>query len=177
MGDRLTAIEARAETATGGERWTLAKQDVPWLIAQLREVGARAEEEHAWRVHFEAIHDGCEHLQTQLRERDAEIAEMRAGGWASLDAARETVARRVASLRNLCDGWLDGKGVAPDPETLDWLEKTLPHWIAGGMPAPYLYPTEEGLVRAEWLVGADGMDASAEFHACDVRGPLRVAQR
>lgn len=94
---------------------------------------------------------------------------------ALVDALPDGLAHNIADLRALSDGWLDGAGLAPDRETLDWLRKTLPRWTAAGMPMPRLYPTEDGFVRAEWPVGADGIDASAEFHACVVRSVVKGA--
>lgn len=53
-------------------------------------------------------------------------------------------------LRGLRTGWLDGEGEAPDPEGLTWLEGWLRNQVAQGLPTPYLYPTPEGGVSAEW---------------------------
>lgn len=141
-----------------------AGDDVPM---RERHVSARYVDDVAWLV-------------AQVRERDAEIARLRAELATVTGALRDPrmpagLARNIADLRALSDGWLDGGGEAPDGETLDWLEKTLPRWVVGGMPVPLLFPTEDGFVRAEWPVGADGIDASAEFHACVVRAPMKEA--
>lgn len=70
-------------------------------------------------------------------------------------ALRETpttpVVEQLRDLRALKDGWHDGEGVAPKPEVIDgaadvlsFLEETF------SVPLPFLYPTFDGAVRAEW---------------------------
>lgn len=110
---------------------------------------------------FDSASDAVAWLREQLAGVEAALA----------GPVSDRLARNIADLRALSDGWLDGDGLAPDRETLDWLGKTMPRWVAGGVPVPVLCPTEDGFVRAEWPVGADGVDASAEFHACVVRAP------
>lgn len=59
---------------------------------------------------------------------------------------------RLAQFAALEDGWLDGKGKAPDKEKLDWLAKAFESDFDSDLPLPYLYPTAEGGVQAEWSV-------------------------
>ena len=59
---------------------------------------------------------------------------------------------RLAQFAVLQDGWLDGKGKAPDKEKLDWLAKAFESDFDSDLPLPYLYPTAEGGVQAEWSV-------------------------
>ncbi len=60
------------------------------------------------------------------------------------------VRARLTELKALRTGWLDGVGVAPHPEGLDWLAGAFDrHWMSD-LPRPCLYPTAEGGVRAEW---------------------------
>jgi hypothetical protein len=67
-------------------------------------------------------------------------------------AALETldIQARLNELSYLKSGWLEGKGVAPSKEGLFWLAKSFEHYFPEGLPLPYLYPTEEGGIRAEW---------------------------
>lgn len=60
------------------------------------------------------------------------------------------VPARLAELRFLKDGWLDGKGVAPSPAGLDWLAASFRDHFPDELPLPFLYPTAEGGVQAEW---------------------------
>lgn len=53
-------------------------------------------------------------------------------------------------MRNMDDGWLEGGGVAPSADGLDWLAETLESNLGEDSPRPYLYPTEDGGVQAEW---------------------------
>ena len=60
---------------------------------------------------------------------------------------------QLDELRHLENGWFDGDGLAPSLEGLDWLttQFTADHYDA--LPRPYIFPTPQGCVRAEWSVG------------------------
>ena len=60
------------------------------------------------------------------------------------------VRRRIGELRQLPEGWLDGKGLAPDPQGLTWLAEQFDAFDSARLPRPYLFPTPEGGVLAEW---------------------------
>lgn len=60
------------------------------------------------------------------------------------------VAARLGELRTLKDGWLDGAGKAPPPGGLDWLADTFQSQFRTELPLPYLYPTPQGGIQAEW---------------------------
>ncbi len=62
------------------------------------------------------------------------------------------IGARVDELKLLRDGWLDGKGRAPTHADLDWLVNMLGSHFSDDTPLPYLYPTIEGDVRAEWPI-------------------------
>jgi hypothetical protein len=66
----------------------------------------------------------------------------------------ESIANDLMKMWNLSDGWLDGEGLAPSHDGLNWLLKrffsSYPHKI----PAPYLCPIEQGGVCAEWVCGS-----------------------
>jgi hypothetical protein len=57
---------------------------------------------------------------------------------------------RLTELRTLKDGWLEGEGLAPDPAGLDWLAGMFEKCFPDDDPVPYIYPTPEGMVQAEW---------------------------
>ena len=57
---------------------------------------------------------------------------------------------RIEELKSLSAGWLDGKGVPPDHAGLDWLLASVERVDTSEIPAPYLFPTPEGRVLAEW---------------------------
>lgn len=61
------------------------------------------------------------------------------------------VNEQVASLRALGAGWCDGEGTSFDQAALDWVAKLLRGVVEGfELATPYVYPTPEGRVRAEW---------------------------
>jgi hypothetical protein len=47
---------------------------------------------------------------------------------------------------------LDGKGKAPAKEKLEWLAEAFESDFDSDLPLPYLYPTADGGVQAEWNV-------------------------
>ncbi|HXR40166.1 MAG TPA: hypothetical protein VN776_13795 [Terracidiphilus sp.] len=60
------------------------------------------------------------------------------------------IALRLEELAKLSDGWLNGAGRAPAKERLDWLANAFDLFFDSDMPLPYLYPTAEGGIQAEW---------------------------
>jgi hypothetical protein len=61
------------------------------------------------------------------------------------------VEAQVDSLRALPAGWYDASSPAYEVSSLDWLTKLLTGLLDGfQLPRPYIYPTPEGLARAEW---------------------------
>jgi hypothetical protein len=60
---------------------------------------------------------------------------------------------RLEELAQLQDGWLDGKGRAPNRAALLQLAQAFEDHYAVELPLPYLYPTAEGGVQAEWTLG------------------------
>ena len=64
------------------------------------------------------------------------------------------VTLRLEALAALRDGWLDGKGLAPNHTGMDWLATTFEDNFDTSLVLPYLYPTPEGGIQAEWSLGA-----------------------
>ncbi|HTU92122.1 MAG TPA: hypothetical protein VMF69_18715 [Gemmataceae bacterium] len=60
------------------------------------------------------------------------------------------IAARIDEFKLLKAGWLDGKGVAPDHDGLDWLSEAFDRRYPDDLSLPYLFPTPEGCVLAEW---------------------------
>lgn len=61
---------------------------------------------------------------------------------------------RLEELSQLQDGWLDGKGRALDRASLTRLAQAFDERFGLDLPLPYLYPTPEGGVQAEWTLGS-----------------------
>ncbi|MCE5223424.1 hypothetical protein LLG10_04450 [bacterium] len=57
---------------------------------------------------------------------------------------------QLEQLSLLKDGWLDGKGIAPDSSLLNWLTSEFNSNYETSLPLPYFYPTPEGGIQAEW---------------------------
>lgn len=103
----------------------------------------------------------------------------------ALSHARDLdISYRLAELRELKDGWLDGKGKAPASEGLDWLSSAFATRYPRGSILPYLYPTAEGDVLAEWTLGdweasleIDLASHSAEWHALDVQSGREASRK
>jgi hypothetical protein len=60
------------------------------------------------------------------------------------------VAVRIDELRLLKNGWLNGEGIAPTHDGLNWLVGAFDRHFPDELPLPHLYPTAECGVRAEW---------------------------
>lgn len=70
---------------------------------------------------------------------------------------------QIAGMRHLEDGWADGMqsaetwgrgyGKALSAEGLDWIAGQFDLHYAQILPRPYLYPTPEGGIQAEWSIG------------------------
>ena len=60
---------------------------------------------------------------------------------------------RLDELRLLKDGWLEGRGVAPSVDGLQWLAVAFDRHYPEDLALPFLYPTEAGDIRAEWSLG------------------------
>lgn len=71
------------------------------------------------------------------------------------------IERRLAVLARLPEGWLDGTGASIDKQALAWIAEVLKRAEADGLQRPYLYPTPEGMVQAEWSF--PGAEVSALF--------------
>jgi hypothetical protein len=65
----------------------------------------------------------------------------------------EALDNRIAELRELQHGWLDGDGAPPASVALQRASAMLPELLTLDAPHPHLYPTPEGGVQAEWAVG------------------------
>lgn len=60
---------------------------------------------------------------------------------------------RLEQIATLKDGWLDGQGHAPASDKLEWLGNAFDSNFDADLPLPYLYPTAEGGIQAEWSLG------------------------
>jgi len=73
---------------------------------------------------------------------------------------------RLEELSELSPGWLDGDGKSIPADCIAWVGSALSKMVTDwGVPAPYLFPTPEGSIEAEWNGGA--WQLSARFDASD----------
>ena len=89
------------------------------------------------------------------RFEDGEMPLESLGGLAAQDPL--DVSARLEEFKGMKDGWFEGEGVAPSPDGLDWLASEFEQQYVGDAPPPYLYPTIDGGVRAEWSLGANAI--------------------
>src|SRR3990167_8802911 len=62
------------------------------------------------------------------------------------------ISARLDELRQLKDGWFEGKGLAPKQDGLDWLTDVFEKYYPDDLSLPYIYPTAEGNIQAEWSI-------------------------
>ncbi len=102
-----------------------------------------------FQVHVEATWDAPPSANEGGETRPARRAEQAPARPAA--GCPTAIDEQIGSLRALVPGWYDGTGAAYAKEALDWLAKLLKGLVEGfRLPTPYLYPTPEGLARAEW---------------------------
>ena len=82
---------------------------------------------------------------------------------------------QLGELREMEDGWLDGEGVAPSQELLDWLSERFDRWYQDDLALPHVYPTVDGGVQAEWSISLREISLSVDpasregaWHALDM---------
>jgi hypothetical protein len=75
------------------------------------------------------------------------------------------ISARLDELRELKDGWFEGKGVAPSPDGLNWLAALFDRVFPDDLPLPYLYPTAEGGIQAEWSISSKELSLEVDLSA------------
>lgn len=111
--------------------------------------------------HLEQILDAFQGYQSGVRVAIEGIGRYdRRGKLTGLESVEEItlldsmdVASRLDEFRILKNGWFEGKGQPPKPEGLDWLTERFEICYSDELPLPFLYPTAEGGVQAEWSLG------------------------
>jgi hypothetical protein len=72
---------------------------------------------------------------------------------------------RLDDLILMQDGWLDGEGIAPDPNGIRWLADLWPIEMASDLDDPFAYPTPEGDLLLEWSFGRWEVSATIDLQA------------
>lgn len=88
------------------------------------------------------------------------------------------LAKRFAEISVLNDGWFDGKGTKFLEEFLAEVQVFLGQVLSKSeLPAPFIYPSPDGPIEAEWSFGSWEISASISsdnakllFHATDISG-------
>ncbi|MEK6833261.1 MAG: hypothetical protein AABY32_04385 [Nanoarchaeota archaeon] len=57
---------------------------------------------------------------------------------------------RLEELKKMKTGWLEGRGVVPKKEDIDWLYQQLEKYYSSDIPTPLIYPTYAGGVEFDW---------------------------
>lgn len=83
---------------------------------------------------------------------------------------------RFEELTLINNGWLNGKGKALDKDEVKRFNESFYSFYDGSLPLPYLYPTAEGGLQAEWLIKdwdisleIELTNLSAELHALNLQ--------
>ena len=93
------------------------------------------------------------------------------------------LAARIDELKLLADGWLDGRGRAPDPGGLDWARELLETHLPDQLQLPHLYPTPDGGIQAEWSLRGteisldlDLEEQSGDWHEFDPTSGAEITE-
>lgn len=81
------------------------------------------------------------------------------------------VPARLEEFESLKNGWIEGRGIAPSKEGLQWLAHEFSKRFPDDLPLPYTYPTSSGGVFFEWYtenceisLEVDIVNRIGEFH-------------
>jgi hypothetical protein len=127
--------------------------------AQAREFGGRSR--HQVTVRGIATFDSWDKLQKVIAVESLEI---------QLDYQ---LSARFDALLALTDGWLDGKGIAPDKMKLGEVAERMAGHYPEQLPLPVIAPTPEGNLLLEW--DAPG-DPSVDFDLASMRAAFHAFQ-
>ena len=82
---------------------------------------------------------------------------------------------QLDKLRSLENGWLDGGGIVPVKEGLNWLSDYFKICYPKDLPVPCIYPTPEGGIQIEWTLNdyeisldVDLNNYIGDFHALNM---------
>lgn len=112
----------------------------------------------AQRVFLDHLHDNGRvdatdlHPEPEIRRR-IEAQPMLL--WKAKNVRAHRAPRRLDELRQLKDGWLEGAGLAPHGDHLDWFASAFARHYPVELPFPRIYPTESGDLLVEWSLGND----------------------
>ncbi len=88
-----------------------------------------------------------------------------------LGQSNDGLGKQIEELAALNDGWLDGKGVAPDKEGIAWGADLFSKSFPESLPLPLVAPTPEGGLFLEWIT--DCYRVSGEIllprHVCELQ--------
>ena len=108
--------------------------------------------------HFDSVMEAFNNYQNKQRVRMAVVGRFnganRLQGIESVEHISILdpldIGARIDEFKLLKAGWLDGQGIAPSHSGLDWLTGAMNRFYPDDLPLPYLYPTPEGGIQAEW---------------------------
>lgn len=89
-----------------------------------------------------------------------------------LDPLAVDIEVRLEELSLLDNGWLNGKGKALDKEKTKLVSEYFYSFYNDSLPLPYLYPTAEGGLQAEWHI--NDWDISLEIELVSLSAELHV---
>lgn len=82
------------------------------------------------------------------------------------------VVLRLDELAKLKNGWLEGDGRAPSHALIELLKSGFENRFDPGLPLPYLFPSEDGGIQAEWTL--NGWEIFLEIESEVLRGEYRA---
>lgn len=73
------------------------------------------------------------------------------------------VSVRLDEFRKLKDGWLEGRGMAPKHDELDWFTFCFDRYFPDDLQLPHVFPTAEGGIQAEWTLGSQDVSIEVDL--------------
>lgn len=73
------------------------------------------------------------------------------------------VSGRLDEFRRLKNGWLEGRGVAPNHDGLGWFSAGFDQYFPDDLPLPHVYPTPDGGLQAEWTLASNEISLEVDL--------------
>ena len=146
-------------------RGTVPEADQSRMTFELQAINGTKVAAQIPEQHFQTIVDAFSGYQEGVRilvqgvgryDRQGRISGLESISHVRLLDALDVPAR-LDEFRNMQDGWLEGKGVAPAHTELDWLADIFERNFPDDLPLPNVFPSPEGGIEAEWSLGSQSV--------------------
>lgn len=154
----LASSKVKELTEEASVRGTVPEADQDDMTFEIQLIDGRKIKGPIHAQHFDTIIDAFNHYQKGTRILLQGIGRFnrneRLLGFDSIEHVSILdaldIPARLEELGSLKDGWLEGQGQPPSLEGIEWLSQAFGQHYPDDLQLPFLYPTTEGGIQAEW---------------------------